>query len=556
MSTGRQGWAWQGMAGLGGARQGVAWERGLSGAPGFISWEKVGMGTTIKMGAVRAELEASAEVVQAVRDLLTVDHPGARHVPAFKMGRWDGKIRFTSAPKFAKTKEARTLTFPAGLTRRVLDKLAELGEDFSLHDEMPKLKYHELVDNPAGCLRGVTLRDYQVKTVKHALQTGRLAIQCPTGSGKTEIGAALVQLSRLPTLWLVHRKELLHQTFDRLTSRLDDNRLDGSFVSQFVNVVGMVGAGEFYSGYVTVAMVQTLANLSKTDDFWEQWGMVIVDEVHHLSAETWYDIVAQCKLAHFRFGLSGTIVTGHPVRDMKLEGATGPLYVAAKTMELAEQGFLAKPLISMVDIGSQHYPSYASVREEVCPTWRDNPRQLSTLGGKLFATAYKRGITDNTKRNEEVTDLAVRHAERGEKVLVLFTRIPHGKKLLAQVKGFWRSTWLLHGSEDDSTRQIVLKRFKAYQEGAVLIASNIFDEGVDIPEVSVLIVAGGGESYTKNIQRVGRALRPKQDKDYVLIYDFLDGRDPTDEKDYLAKHTLSRIQDYKGQGFQVKRAKI
>lgn len=518
------------------------------------------MGTIVRMGAVRAELEASAEVVQAVRELLTVDHPGARHVPAFKMGRWDGKIRFTSAPKFAKTKpehqgiaygaqnEARTITFPAGLVKRVLHKLAELGEDFSLHDECPRLGDRGKPDN---CLQGVTLRDYQVDTVIHALQTGRLAIQCPTGSGKTEIGAALVKMAGvLPTLWLVHRKELLHQTYERLVLRLGEEA-----------EIGRIGAGHNEPGFVTVAMVQTLANLSKTDPFWDHWHMLIVDEVHHLSAETWYDIVSQCHLAYFRFGLSGTIVTGNPVKDMKLEGATGPLYVAARTIELAEQGFLAKPLISMVEIGSQHYPSYASVREEVCPTWRDNPRQLSTLGGKLYATAYKRGITDNLKRNEAVTDLAVQHAKQGEKVLVLFTRIPHGKRLLMLLESFWTpgqrpTAWMLHGSEDDTTRQHVLKRFKAHQGGAVLIASNIFDEGVDIPEISVLIVAGGGESYTKNIQRVGRALRPKQDKDYVLIYDFLDGRDPTDEKDYLAKHTLSRIQDYKSQDFQVKKVEL
>ena len=98
-----------------------------------------------------------------------------------------------------------------------------------------------------------------------------------------------------------------------------------------------------------------------------------------------------------------------------------------------------------------------------------------------------------------------------------------------------------------------MKLFKSQKGGAILVASTIFDEGVDIPEIDALILAGGGQSYIKNIQRVGRALRPKMHKDYVVIYDFLDGRNPKDKKDYLAQHTRSRIEDYKGQDFQVKR---
>lgn len=517
------------------------------------------METTLTMGPVRSQLWGPPDIAIAVRELLTVDHPGAKHTPAFKMGRWDGRVRFSSVPKTLQH-GIWTLTFPSGLTKRVSDLLLESGLHFSLELNQPSIPAFS--GNPAdiaNCLQGVELRDYQVETVIRALATGRMAIQCPTGSGKTEIGAAIIKMARvMPTLWVVHRKELLHQTYERLAARLGSDGLQWDKPG-YEDGIGRLGAGIAEPGFVTVAMVQTLANIPSTDPFWNEWGMLIVDEVHHLSSETWYEMVNQCKQAYYRFGLSGTIVTGHPVRDLKLEGATGPLYVAAKTMDLAEKGYLAKPLVYMLDIGTRHYPSYAEVRQEVCPGWRDNPRQLSTLGGKLFATAYKNGVTHNDKRNATIAGWAAAHAKKGDKVLVLCTRINHGKKILmgienTDVRGV--PVWWLHGKEDDNTRQHALKLFKSQEGGAILVASTIFDEGVDIPEIDALILAGGGESYIKNIQRVGRALRPKMHKDYVVIYDFLDGRDPKDKKDYLAKHTKARIEDYKGQEFQVKRMEV
>jgi superfamily II DNA or RNA helicase len=83
---------------------------------------------------------------------------------------------------------------------------------------------------------------------------------------------------------------------------------------------------------------------------------------------------------------------------------------------------------------------------------------------------------------------------------------------------------------------------------------------MDIPEVDCLILAGGGQSTVKTIQRVGRALRTRSDKQTVIIYDFLDGRCPGPKRqrglqltydDYLAHHSKQRVKDYEGEGFTI-----
>lgn len=493
----------------------------------------------IKSGPIRSFLDGPDEAIKLVRKALTVFSPGAEHTTAYKIGRWDGYVQFL---------RRATNSFATGLLPRVVEILESKGWLVEIKETHPAPARGETSFGAVKvCLAGITLHDYQVEIALEAIKAKRLAIQCPTGSGKTEIGAAIVKQLRVPTLWLVHRKELLRQTRERLRKR---------FHPADPSAFGIVGAGKMEPGFVTVGMVQTLSKIGLKDDFWKRWKCLIVDEVHHMGADTWARVAELCENAIYRFGLSGTIVTGNAVKDLRLEGSTGRVYTGASTMKLAEAGFLAKPHIVMVDIGIGSYPTYEEVREAVAPTWRTNPRQLSTMGGKLFREAYYRGIIDNKARNKAIGRIAKEASGDGEKVLVLCQRLNHGRKLVmecTQSETPRPPVFYLTGSENDEIRQKALKLYREEKRGAIIIASTIFDEGVDVPEIDVLILAGGGESYIKSIQRVGRALRIREDKTTVPIYDFVDGRDSTNKKDYLAKHAEARLNDYQEQGFEIVR---
>lgn len=500
---------------------------------------------------VQAVIHGPHEVLQQVREFLTVVSPGAKHTPAFKSGRWDGRLRFM--------RQGSNL-FPAGLTGRVVKFLYDQGIGCSIQHEADPFLVSRILkpEFVKKCLYGIELRDYQVEAVLRAIKARRAAIQLPTGSGKTEVGAAIIKLVRKPTLWLVHRKELMHQTQERLLLRIlgSDAAAMTNRVFQGRPTVGVVGSSLHLPGFITVGMVQSLAKLieGRHEDWFSQFEVLIVDEVHHLSASTWYDIAKACAKAGYRFGLSGTIVTGNELKDFKLEAATGPLMKIAETMELVDQGFLAKPIIIMTDVGRKHYPSYETVREKVLPDWHRDPRRLSKMGGALHRMAYQMGIIDNEARNNAIVTTALQHANRGEKVLVLCVRLSHGKRLLNKLSEsplhHIKLAWL-HGKENDEVRQTVLSHFKEDKEGTVLVASTIFDEGLDIPEIDALVLAGGGESFVKTIQRPGRALRTRPDKTEVLIYDYFDGWDRK-KKDYLGQHALARLKEYEGQGFEVR----
>jgi superfamily II DNA or RNA helicase len=125
-------------------------------------------------------------------------------------------------------------------------------------------------------------------------------------------------------------------------------------------------------------------------------------------------------------------------------------------------------------------------------------------------------------------------------VLILIKKIDQGKKLEELIP----NCYFLFGETEQKNRQDVVKRFESGEE-FVLIASTIFDEGIDIKNVNHVVVAGGGSSFIKALQRVGRGTRVTEVKKEVDIYDFWDAINPT-----LLKHSRERSKIYKKYGFE------
>ena len=97
----------------------------------------------------------------------------------------------------------------------------------------------------------------------------------------------------------------------------------------------------------------------------------------------------------------------------------------------------------------------------------------------------------------------------------------------------------------DFLRKKNLDAFK--KDGGVMIATTIYDEGIDIPQVNVLILAFGGKSRRKVLQRIGRALRKKESREnVVVIVDFWDHHNK-----YLLNHSKGRLNLYRDEGFEV-----
>ncbi len=242
--------------------------------------------------------------------------------------------------------------------------------------------------------------------------------------------------------------------------------------------------------------------------------LMMCDEVQHWAAETCQIISDHSQQARYRYGLSAT-----PFRDqgddILIDSCFGKVIADISASKLINLGYLVRPRITMIPI--------------------DN-----NVSGKLsYANIYKDYIVYNSVRNNIISVLAQNMANDGRSVLILCKQIAHGKlleKLIPDSK-------FLHGSHSAKKRKEHLDKMRS-GEANITIASTIFDEGVDCRPLDGLILAGGGKSPTRALQRVGRVLRPYtypngRIKEEAMVVDFMD------DCKYMRDHSKKRLKIYK-----------
>lgn len=438
-------------------------------------------------GFVDADMAQRQNVISVVDRVCKAKPDGYIYMPSYKAGHWDGYIKLNKGNKF-----------PTGLLDDVLPGLN--GHAYEIADaiEWPPIAWDIVC--PSMC-NGITLRDYQFGAIQTLLKAGNGVAKMATNAGKTAVEAAIAKAVCCPVILLTMKKDLLCQLANVI----------GEYTGE---TVGMIGGGHDNWHRVTVATIQTLIRHKE----WVSkglWGCVMFDEVHHVPSKTSQEIMLGIN-APYRFGFSGTPLRYSDLNDLLLVAAAGPIRVEVTNQDLIEAGVSATPTIFMYYISD----SKADFKAD----WR---------------SAYDSQIVDCCQRN----DIIVRELEQRvyNSALVLVDRLEHGNLLSQQLP----DAIFVSGksSIDDRMDALVLLR---EGNGAIVIATPIFDEGVDVPAVDLLVLASGGVTNIKLLQRIGRGMRRKEGSNQLQVIDFVD-----DTNKYLLEHSLARAKIYEGEGFQV-----
>ncbi len=436
--------------------------------------------------------------------------PGAEFNPSYKSGEWDGRRHLL--------RRGAEVSFPTGLFSAVCRVLRQEGVEFEEAD--PRVTPGKLLKLKAG---GPPLRDYQEEAVEAACHAGRGILQMATGSGKTLVAAHIIARLRCPTVFFVHTRDLMQQAH-------------GVFEKTLGGPVGRIGDGRVEPAPITVAMLQTTARalgISVADEESEEGNgegaavppqkyatvveavtaapLVFFDECHHVPAETFFRVAMAMEAAHYRFGLSATPYRSDSM-DLLLTAALGDKLYQVNSSALIERGFLVPPRIRFLGV----------------------PPTGELWGNQGYAELYTRHVVENAARNQMIVEEAADCSRRGLTVLVLVQQIRHGETLAALLP----EAILLTGRVDSDLRKDVLDRLRA-RAVQIVIATTLADEGLDIPSLDVLILAGGGKSETRALQRVGRALRQCGAKREALVLDF------ADPAKYLCEHSRRRLQIFR-----------
>ena len=438
--------------------------------------------------------------------------------------------------RFAKTKtveigislfEREQLRYPTGLYSTIDNIFSSCGYDFDVidHRDRPQVQPQQQF------LR--KLRDYQQETVEKAIKAERGVIKIATGGGKTVIGAAIIASLNLRTVFIVHSIDLLEQTADE-------------FEKMFGIEVGKIGGGFCEIKKINVCTVQTLHSafgikyvceeelfikekiskevLERKEEIREvveNSEVVMVDEGHKLPAATYIQVMKLLQKAMFRFILSATPYRDSSI-DRVLDGYTGKLIINLNASYLIERGFLVAPTIYILD--PNEHQKYKFIRQ-------------------TYKTVYDHWIVNNKDRNQMIVDCVMRLSDMDKSTLITVTRITHGENLCEMLdKAGVKSFEFIRGEVDKVTRKRLLNDVRE-KKLKVLLGTSVTDEGVDIPALDAAILAGGGRSLIKSLQRIGRTLRPYPNaeeniKKEAIIVDFYD------RVRYLTGHSTKRMKIY------------
>ena len=376
-----------------------------------------------------------------------------------------------------------------------------------------------------------TLRPEQQQAVA-AWQTAghRGMVVMPTGTGKTEVALAAMAAVRVSTLIVAPVRDLMHQWHQRILRRLG---YDAGIVGDSILNIQPVTVTTYDSAY------------ARMPEMGDRFGLIIFDEAHHLPGRS-YREAALFSSAPMRLGLTATPDRADG-RHVDLDSLIGPVVYRQEIAEAkgntladyeivripvklseAEQGAYVAASRTVQSFliecnraagavsggGAEEKSKTAGGRtggtkrytwQDLCADAGENP--AARRAQKAFY--FKKSIEDRaTEKLRVLEDLFRLHA--GERVLVFAASNPMA---LDVSRRFLVPTLLAHSRK--SERRIVLEGFAA-GSFPVLVANQVLDEGVDVPEAKVAVVIGGQASTRQAKQRLGRILRRSGNAKAVL----------------------------------------
>ena len=434
--------------------------------------------------------------------------PHAYHVPAYKLGRWDGCVSFFSM---------------GGVTYLNLldDIIPILNEkyDIKLKDKRKNQTFnfnevtstiHNKLAWPKGHThegQNIVLRDYQVDVINQFLAEPQCLQEIATGAGKTLITATLSysveQYGR--SIVIVPNKDLVTQTED-------------DYKNLGLDCGVYFGDRKEFGKSHTICTWQSLNSMDKRfkdgeidvglKTFVKGVVCLIVDEVHMAKA----DVLRKLLTGPFatipiRWGLTGTI----PQEDWQyasLKVSLGNVINRLSASDLQEQEVLANCEINIIQVqDTVAYPNYQSELTYLTT----NEDRMDYLSG-LFKDIVKDGNT-----------------------LILVDRIKAGQMLQERLGD---ESVFISGSVKSSDRREQYSEVQDSDNKIIIATYGVASIGINIPRIFNLVLVEPGKSFVRVIQSIGRGIRKAQDKDFVKVWDI------TSSAKFSKRHLTKRKKFY------------
>lgn len=452
----------------------------------------------------------AVETRRKIVNKLKFDLPYARHMPAYKLGRWDGTKTY----------------FSIGGTGYLahLDVILPIIEDNGYEIEIEDLRTHNKIEFapitenywadkgktwPKGHPNAgdpIVLRDYQYDVINKFLENSQSLQEVATGAGKTITTATLSHLCEPygRTMVIVPNKSLVVQT-------------EEDYINLGLDVGVYFGDRKELGRTHTICTWQSLNVLDKKSydsdtltlaEFTEGVTAIIIDEVHQAKAEVLTKLLTQnFRNCAIRWGLTGTI----PKEQWEFQGilaSIGPVINQVSAHDLQEKGVLANLNINILQTNDV----------QVFRSYQDEYSFLVTDPIRLDWIANK-----------------IKQVSQNGNTLVLINRIDTGNQLLKLIPD---AVFVSGGMKLDDRKE-EYDEIKTSSDKIIIATYGVAAVGINIPRIFNLVLIEPGKSFVRVIQSIGRGIRKAEDKDHVEIWDI------TSACKYAKRHLTERKKFYK-----------
>jgi superfamily II DNA or RNA helicase len=447
---------------------------------------------------------------KALMKMFEYDIPGARYLPAVRLGRWNGKVSYFSLGGSSYI----------NLLPEILPYLDRVGYDIELEDTREYQtnftfdKVSEATFKHKNWPKGhpkegtpVELRDYQIEIVNNFLENPQSLQEIATGAGKTLMTAALsYSVERYGrSIVIVPNKSLVTQT-------------EADYINLGLDVGVYFGDRKEYNKTHTICTWQSLNNMLKKTkageaevdilDFIEGVVCVMVDEVHMAKADALKTLLTGVfSRVPIRWGLTGTIPKAK-YEAQSIYVSLGNVIGKLSASELQDQGVLARCHVNIIQL--QDGKEFTNYQSELKHLLEDSDR-LDKIASLI------NGINDTGN------------------TLILVDRVNAGKEIVNRLPG----SVFVSGATNMNERKEEYDEVATSTNKIIVATYGVAAVGINIPRIFNLVLLEPGKSFVRVIQSIGRGIRKAEDKDHVQIYDI------TSSCKFAKRHLTQRKAFYK-----------
>lgn len=482
-----------------------------------------------------------------MRDHFSFFVDGYKFQPKYKNKQWDGKIHLLK----------NNNTMPIGLTSKIIEFCSRHNKEVFVD---PQIKTQTLdVNVLEEFIKSLNIHidkepiyphDYQVNGIQTAIENQRCILISATSSGKSLMQYILLRfyqkiypdekmLMIVPTVGLVTQ---MKADFNDYSSEVDWCSED--YITGFSG-----GEIDDPDKNIILTTYQSLSNkiTKPPPEFFHQFKVIKVDEVHTAQAKSIKDIMNSAINADIRLGLTGTL-SECATHEMVLRGMFGDIFNVIATHELMEMDAVAQLKILCALL---KYP------DKTCKFMRSSDR------GDTFKSGKNKGEPKKSKATyQEEIDFIINNQERNKLIMrltanlsgntiLMIKNIEHGENLYKWMKAALpdRDIYLYIGDTDADQREYI-RQVTEKSENCIIIGSiGVLSTGISIKRLHNLVFAHPSKSRIKVLQSIGRIIRKSKFGNLVTMYDFIDDFSIGAYENYTLEHGRIRVGFYHDQKF-------